>query len=42
VIPFCGRCGRVFHLLDLSVVVLGAVRRHYVACPVRPVKRKEE
>jgi hypothetical protein len=34
-IPFCGRCGGIFRLLDLTVVVPGAFRRHYVVCPAK-------
>lgn len=31
-IPFCGRCGRIFTYLDLTLVAPGTIRRHYVFC----------
>lgn len=32
-ICFCGRCGHVFLVLDLVLVVSGAIARHYCFCP---------
>lgn len=29
---FCGRCGKRFHHLDITVVIPGKIRRHVVFC----------